>query len=116
MRAEIRPDLVQGALDSGVDIERMQIVQEQEALDERVLDHRVHDLRAGRALLGEDLGDSGQAIAIQADQQSHELVSDGSGVTTARPERGEQRLYLLTYPLHLSHEALPPRSCGAWLA
>ena len=40
VRAEVRPDLVEGTLDPGVDIERMQVVQQQQALDERVLGQR----------------------------------------------------------------------------
>ena len=123
MRAEVRPDPVECALDARVDVERVQAVQQQQALHQRVLGQLGQHRRAGLALLAQHRDDLAEAVAVQADQQADQFLG-GRGYRPARggPQCGEQFLHpcadLLNagHPLRLRLPAVlgsAGASCGA---
>ena len=65
VRAQVRTHLVERPLDAGVHIQRVQVVQQQQALDQRVGQQPVQHLRARLALRAERGHDVPEPVAVQ---------------------------------------------------
>ena len=76
VRAQVGPHLVQRPLDPGVDVQRVQPVQQQQALHQRVVAASLATIasrRPGRSL-GQHGHDVRQAVPVQADQQADQFL------------------------------------------
>ena len=109
VRAEVGANLVEGALDPGVHVQRVQVVQQQEALHQRVLGQAVEHRGARRAILLERGHDVLQPVAVEADQQPDQFLGHRGRVTrVARAQRDEQFLDPRADVSHAAHAPLPP--------
>ena len=75
VRAQVGPHPVQRALDAGVHVQRMEPVQQQQALHQRVIGELRQHLRTRLALLPQDGHDLAEAVSVQADEQPDEFLS-----------------------------------------
>jgi len=92
VRAEVGPDAIERALHPGVHVERVQVVQEQQALHQRVGQQPVADRLAGRALGREGVHDVAEPVSVEAEQQPHQFLRRGRGAAAGGPQGGEQFL------------------------
>ena len=83
VRAQVRPHLVERTLDSRVHVQRMQSVQQQQALHEGIGGEPVDDRPAWLTLAGQGRHDGGQAVPVHADQQADKLLRGVGGGTAA---------------------------------
>ena len=74
VRAEVGPHPVERALHPRVDVERMQVVQQQQAFDQGILGQLVQHRHAGVALVPQRGHDMRQPVAVQADQQPDQFL------------------------------------------
>ena len=108
VRAQVRPHPVQRPLDPFVHVQRVQPVQQQQALHQRVGDEPVHNGPARRALLGQGGHDGRQAVPVHADQQADQLLSGVGGGAAACPQGGQEFLDPLARPGNAGHRASLP--------
>ena len=83
VRAQVGPHLIERTLDPRIHIQRMQPVQQQQALHEGVGGEPVHDGPALLTLLGQRRHDGGQAVPVHANQQADKLLRGVCGGTAA---------------------------------
>ena len=76
LRAELGQDLLDGAPDAGAGVERVQVVDQQQALHQRIRHQLGKQPRPG-FVRAEDLGDLGQPGAVQLDQAAHQFFGGG---------------------------------------
>ena len=92
VRAELRHDRLDRALDPGRDRQRVQVMQQQQAFHQRIAGQLTHQPLAGLRVRTDDLDDLGQPGAVQIDQAAHELFRGGRDLRPGlRPQLGEQR-------------------------
>ena len=82
VRAEPRTHLLERAADPGVGVERVQVVDQQQALHQRVAGQRVEQSRPGVAIGPEDRDDRRQPGPVELDQAAHQFLG---GVAGLRP-------------------------------
>ena len=122
MRAEVAPHPVQGELDPRVDIQRVQVVQHQQALHQRIRQQLVEYLSARVARFAQRRHNVAEPVAIQAEQKADQFLRGrGRTLVPARSQHGEQ--FLDPYPdlpnlghaprLSISRSGHPARGCPA---
>ncbi len=107
VRAEIGPHLVQRLFDPGVHVDRVQSVQDQLALDQRILREGQQQRRVG----GHDhLDDTGQPGPVVVDEHADQVLSGGRGPFSAlASELSQQRLDALADLLGLTAQQCSPQ-------
>ena len=109
MRAEVGTHLVQGALDPRVHVQRVQVVQQQQAFHQRVLEQAVQDGGSRRAFRAERGHDVAQPVAVQSEQQPDQFLGGPGG---RLPALGLQDAEQLLDPCpDLPCVGHPPRLC-----
>ena len=78
VRAELGQDLLDRAPDAGAGVERVQVMDQQQALHQRIRHQLVQQPRPGPSLvLAEDRDDLRQPGAVQLDQAAHQFFRGG---------------------------------------
>ena len=75
VRPEVRTHLIEGPLDPLVHVQRVQVVQQQEALHQRVLEQAIEDAGSRRAFRAERGHDVAQPVAVQSQQQPNQFLA-----------------------------------------